>query len=68
MLNDYIDNYDSFYYNGNFYIWYPETIVKVNNKNEDKILGLSQYNIDDEYIGYKNSWLTYEEYLKEINN
>ena len=67
-LHDYMDNYDSFYYNGNFYMWYPETIVKVNNKNEDKIFGLSSYNTDDGYIGYKNSWLTYEEYLKEMNN
>ena len=49
-------------------MWYPETIVKVNNKNEDKIFGLSSYNTDDGYIGYKNSWLTYEEYLKEMNN
>lgn len=67
-LHDYMDNYDSFYYDGNFYIWYPETIVKINNKNEDKIFGLSQYNTDDGYIGYKNSWLTYEEYLKQMNN
>lgn len=68
LLHDYVDNYDSFYYNGNFYMWYPETIVKVNNKNEDKIFGLSSYNTDNGYIGYKNSWLTYEEYLKEMNN
>lgn len=66
-LYDYIDNYDSFYYDGNFYMWYPETIVKVNNKNEDKIFGLSSYNTDDGYISHKNSWLTYDEYLNEMN-
>lgn len=35
-LHDYMDNYDSFYYDGNFYMWYPETIVKIGNKNEEK--------------------------------
>ena len=63
-LDDHIEYYDCFYYNESFYMWYPETIVKINNKNEDKTFGLKMF--EDEGGGYVNkySWLTYDEYLE----
>ena len=65
LLYDYMDNYDSFYYGDSFYMWYPDTIVKINNLNEEKIFGLKSYVTDSGSFSYQYSWMTYEEYLKE---
>lgn len=65
-LNDYIDNYDSFYYAGDFYMWYPDTVVKINSKNEDTVFGLITYETSKNSFRHEYNWLTYQEYLEGI--
>lgn len=66
-LLDHIDNYDSFYYDGNFYMWYPDTVVKINNLNEDTMIGFREYKTEDGKSRLDYDWITYNEYLDHID-
>lgn len=66
-LLDYIDNYDSFYYDGNFYMWYPDTVVKINNQNEETMIGFREYKTEKGNGRLIYGWITYNEYLNNMN-
>lgn len=66
-LLDHIDNYDSFYYNGNFYMWYPDTVVKINNLNEETMIGYREYKIEDGKSHLDLDWLNYNEYIESTS-
>lgn len=66
-LLDNIDNYDSFYYEGNFYMWYPDAVVKINNTNDDTMIGFREYKTEEGNSRLDYDWITYNEYLDHIN-